>query len=407
LLLLLFASSAGAQLRELKYEPELVIDLKADGVIMAGPLTVNHRGRMVIQTEPYTGKLIAIDSLGNKQPWDIAIGGNRRQREEADIGYRGKSGWVGDSLWIGDDMFGQVVLIDGNGKIVKSIERPSWIRPFWRDRHKYPVFRRMGWEALYPDGTMLVEPSNPRALFDTPGFDRSKTYLMRVNADGKILRVITQVPAFDTRLRLVDGTRRKAFGHPFLTRNVWKVSADGERIAIAEPLKTANDSGAFLVTMLNADGDTVFTRRYVVETTRNSPEAIATALAGIESFGRHSAEWIRDTVRKDIPVFASRVIGIDVGIDHSVWVRLRSPVPETRLFVIDARGNPVGTVAFPPSWRPGGYSLDRIWTTERIGPSRNFKSSSVIRLKRATTTAARPARNASTSASPARSKQPE
>jgi hypothetical protein len=265
----------------------------------------------------------------------------------------------------------------------------------------------MDWEALYPDGTMLVLPARPRALFDTPGFDRSKSYLMRVNADGKILRVVTQVPAIDTRLQLVDGTQRKAFGHPFLRRTVWKVSADGERIAIAEPLTTANDSGAFRVTMLNAAGDTVFSRRYVVETTRNPPEAIEAALAGIQAFGRHSADWIRDTLRKEIPVFASRVLGVTVGVDHSAWVSLRSTVPEHRLFVIDARGEPVGTVGFPPNWRPGGYSLDRIWTTERVGPARNFRSSSVIRLKRVTPTTARPARSAPASGWPARSTRPE
>jgi hypothetical protein len=393
-----------ARIPELNYVPDLTIDLPKFGIARAGFFTVNHRGSMVVAADRYMGVLSAFDSLGNKLPWSMKIG----RGNDSEIGWIFRAGWVGrgDSMWIDDGLYQQLAVVDGNGKVVSSFERPSWVRPFWRDRRKYPLFSSMSWEAIYPDGTMLVLPFRPRALFDTPEYDRSMQYLVRVNSDGKILRTVARVPISDARVSLRDGMQRSYADIPFYAPTFWRTSDDGERVAVLTPLTTASDSGAFRLTMLNENGDTVFSRRYVTEASRVPTSVVEAKLAEMKPFGRYSAQWISDTVRKLIPVFESRVLGITIGVDHSVWVWVRSDKPQTRAMVIDPRGDVVGMATFPPNRRSSQVSVDHVWQIQRNQPRKGGPTLAVVRLKRLPATTAPRARTATASASPRPARPP-
>jgi len=378
---------------ELRYAPDLTIDLAKAGVKSPGPLFVNRRGHMIVVNQ-FPGEVVRFDSLAGKRVWPISV-----HRRGGDVGQISGSGWVGDSMWVADDVIDQLAVIDSTGTLVESIERFNWIRPAWGDRRKYPLFAAMEWLALYPDGSQLVRPSKPRALFDSPQYDRSRLHLLRVDHEGRILRTVAKIPSTEPRMLLRDAMEREVVPIPFFAKPAWTVSADGQRIVVVQPLLTASDSGAFVVTSLNAAGDTVFSRRFTVTTTRVPADEVEKVLVGLKSFGRYSAGWIRDTLRKQIPVFRSRISNVTVGIDHSVWVHLHSDVPEHSYFVIDPHGNAAGTVGFPSPWRVAALSLDRIWTLQRVGTGRTFRPVNIVRLKREETTAARLARSASAGAS--------
>jgi hypothetical protein len=379
---------------ELRYEPELTIDLANHQMHYFQIINVSPRGSFIVRHQSRPPSVVVFDSVGAKTVWPLEI-----SSRNADIGWVYGSGWVGDTLWIADRNFDQLALIDSTGKLIKSIEYPSWVRPFWRDRRKYPLFRALEWHAVYRDSTALVMPSSPRAIFDTPEYDRSKAYLLRVDMDGKVLKTVAMLPAGPLGLLLRDGTEKTSIMNPFMAKTAWHVSENGERIAIVAPLKTASDSGAFMVTALDANGDTVFARRYTVPTTRTPPDAIEKYLAGIKPFGRHTAEWIRDTLRKQIPVFESRVPTVRVGMDNSIWVWLRTDRPEKRALIIDATGNAVGTVSFPPSMSIFAMTKDRAWTSHRDGPSRTNAPVKLMRMRLTPATTARPSRSASASTS--------
>lgn len=392
-------ASAPAQLPrpdvpELRYDPELTIDLGAHNIRVMQVLTVSPRGSFIVQHNMRPTAILEFDSLGQKKTWPLQVGGR-----DADISWAAGIGWVGDSLWIADRNFDQLALIDSSGKLIKSTEYPSWVRPYWRDRRKYPLFRGLEWLAVYRDSTALIMPSEPRAIFDTPEYDRSKAYLLRVNMDGKVLKTVARLPAGPMGLLLRDGTEKTSIANPFMAKTVWHVSDDGERIAIVTPLKTASDSGAFMVTALDPDGDTVFSRRYTVPTTRTPPEAVEKLLAGVKPYGRYTAEWIRDTLRKQIPVFESRLLSVRVGKDNSIWVWLRTDIPEKRAFIIDADGNAIGTVGFPPSMNVFATTANQLWTAQRDGLASKAAPFKLMRLKLSPATTARPSRTASASTS--------
>ena len=380
---------AGAQPAALRFEPDLTLDVGDVSLTRYSQLLVDRRGRIWIATGAWDGLLVAFDSTGKRLDVNTPLGGRRNR--SAEIGWVSRWGLTGggDSLWIGDRMFGQLLVLNDSGKIDHSYERPIWLRPSWSERRNYPLFSGLEWEAVYTDGTVLVTPGRRRALFDSPNYDRNAVHLLRATADGKILRTIAKLPASaglnGHRLLLRDGTERKSFDIPFFARAAWKVSPDGQRIAIVLPQLGPADSGAFRVVMLNAQGDTLFNRRYVTESTRVPVEAVAARLNAVTAFGRYSAEWIRDTLRKQIPVFASRVLSVQVGSDNSVWVWLTSTEAGSRAFVIDANGEPVGTAHFPPGTRIAALARDHIWTSQRDRSKGSIDAAMFVRMKLART----------------------
>jgi hypothetical protein len=262
----------------------------------------------------------------------------------------------------------------------------------------------MNWEAFYPNGDMLVVPSRPRAIFDTPLYDRKSQYLVRTNSDGKILKTVAKIPGFDGRILLRDGSRSHVVPVPLYNHTWWRVSSDGQRVVFVAPAAAEADSGKLTVTMLTDEGDTVFVRKIPVDTRRISPGRADSLVTGYQGFAKYSAQWIKDTVRKLIPAYESFVKNVIIGVDHSTWIWLRSDKPEQNAIVIDAKGDLVGHVTFGPSRKLAAYSVDHLWTVEPVD-SRN-QQFNIVRSRRVTTTA-RPARSASVSGSPKPATRPE
>jgi hypothetical protein len=384
----------GAQVPELRYSTDLALDAVKHNIPRFAPVAVNTRRNEIVVLG--RGGVLAFDSVGTKKKWNVSIG---YMRGGSDIITVTKAGWVGDSLWIADDGLKQLVVLDRDGNLLKSIEPFTWIRPQWKDRRRFPLFAGMSWEALYPDGSSLVVPRNRRVIFETPQFDRSKTHLVRVDRDGKILKTIVRIPSAENRLTLHNGMERTVVGIPFFAPPRFDVSTDGQRITVLQPLITATDSGAFMLTSLDANGDTVFSKRFVVDAKRVPEDAVKQALAAIKPFGRYTAEWIRDTVGKQIPAFESRVLGLSSGVDHSVWIWVQHDQPGRRALVIDSTGTVAGMVHVPVVWAVAALGIDRLWMWQREGPINRPVGIRLTRLKRDEVTAARPARTATSAAS--------
>jgi hypothetical protein len=372
------------QLPEIRFEPELTVDVGKMAIGRYSQILVDRKGRMFVATGQWDGELVGFDSSGKPLGWRVPVG----RRNNREIGWIDSWGFAGDSVWINDRMYSQLVVLGDSGKIARSIERPTWLRPGWSDRKKYPLFSGLEWLASYSDGTVLVRPGRRRAIIDAPDYDRSALHLLRATDDGRILRTIAKLPSYATELPnnfaitvlLRDGVERKSFLVPFVARTAYRVSHDGQRIVIAEASRT--DSGVVHVTMLNADGDTLFTRRYGSEATRITKEQVEQRLSGIAAFGKYSADWIKDTLRKHIPAFDSRLMQVQIGIDYSTWLWFRQPVPGAVALVLDPQGNAVGWATFPPGTRLTGLSLDRIWAIEKDPNSRFRDAAVLVRLKR-------------------------
>lgn len=343
-------------------------------------------GARVLTVPQYRGAISAHDPGGNDAGWSLAVGRTSEVESVARVGT-----FSGDSVWMADARHSLVLIVDERGRIARGMDRPSWVRPAWRDRHRFPLFAEMSWEAVYPEGDMLVRPARPRALFDTPGFDRSAINLMRVDRDGRILKLVATINGEDVRITLRSGSESRRQQVAYFARTFWQTSPDGRRVVVVSPAGLA-DSGAFVVTAINDQGDTLFRRRFVAPTQRISPAHVEASLARIRPLGALSAEQIRDTVRKHIPAFVHPVTGVSAGVDHSVWVWVAAPGATSRevtALVLDSTGSAVGLARIPRMTGAPVVSRDRIWMLERDG-----SQLSLVRLRAGGTRAAPPVRSA-------------
>lgn len=284
-------------------------------------LLVGADGR-IVSLPQWGGDMVIFDSTGKPLPYKQPIGGPT----DPEIRYVATAGWLGKTIWIYDPQSGQIALVDPQLKVTKSLEIPAWIRPSWADRRKYPVFGRMNPLALYPDGSWLVAPSNPKSLVDTPDYDKTMTYLVRIAESGTIQRTIARIPWLPNAARGDRLERGPKQGAP---RNFafWNPSADGSRILIGVPSTTAGDS-AHLVTVINEKGDTIYSRPMF---------------------------------------FADPVAAARVGRDGSVWLQLRGRTGDRTWLMLDPSGQQRGTITFENNTYIHDGDASRIWTTERVG----------------------------------------
>jgi hypothetical protein len=404
LALALGAAGAGQSPRPLSLVAGPRIDgrqmVSARDIIVAG----GPDGRIVVAGRAANGEIRGYDSAGKMSPWKLAVG----RADSAEIMYPSRVGWIAGTttMWINDPGYRQIVLVDGRGKISKSIEYPSWIHPHWADRRAYPVFASMEPMAVYADSSMLVLPLRERSFIDTPRYDHSVQHLLRVSRSGAIERAIATLPLEQGRLVARGaGVGERIINIPFAAKTIFATSNDGMQLVFLSPGLTTADSGTFLVTALNEHGDTVFSRRYAQPAARLPREAVDRFLGNIRGVGSSSAEQLRAAAVAQIPVFRSFVTGLLVGHDHSTWVFMR-PVQDTArvrtALVLDAHGGVVGAVALPIGETAVAVDRDHLWAME---PASGITAAGLVRYTVVPTTAP-PARSGSASATSRRSRPP-
>jgi len=135
--LALITATAGAQApRQLTLVPDRKIEIKINGNARDVLLAVGPKGQ-IAATIRYTGQGISVfDSTGKPYAWRLLTG----RGDSSEIGMPMRISWIGqsDTMWVADAAFdGQIVLVDGAGKVFKSLENPSWIHPSWGERRKF------------------------------------------------------------------------------------------------------------------------------------------------------------------------------------------------------------------------------------------------------------------------------
>ena len=286
-------------------------------------LLVGADGRIVAMPQ-WGGDMVVFDSVGKQLPYKQAIGGPT----DPEIRYVSTAGRVGKMIWIHDPQSSQIALVDPQLKVTKSLEIPDWVRPSWADRRKYPVFGRIFPLALYPDGSWLVTASSPKSLVDTPDYDKTMTYMVRIAESGTIQRTIARIPWVPNEAR---GGRAENGPRQGAPRNFafWNPSADGSRILIGVPSTKPGDSN-HVVTVINEKGDTIYSRSMF---------------------------------------FADPVAAARMGRDGSVFLQLRGRTGDRTWLVLDPSGQPRGTITFENNTYIHDGDVSRIWTTEKVGNS--------------------------------------
>lgn len=382
--LMLFAATAGAQSsapRELALVPDRRIEIKVNGNPRDMLLAIGPKGQIAATMRSGWQHINVFDSTGKPLPWRVQTG----RSDSSEIGYPMRISWVGqsDTMWVADASFdGQIVLIDGNGKVFKSLENPTWIHPRWAERRKFPVFSRMQLLAMSGDETMLIVPSRPKSLLDTPGYDRSRSQVMRATWDGAIRSSVAVLPAENRAIQFRSNGCNYVLQVPFAPTSAWDVSPDGSRIAMMAMVGAQSDSAQVRLTMLNERGDTVFVRALPVTVERVHPQKIDDFVAGLQACGKFTVDQMRDSARSRAGKFTSNASAVIVGRDQSTWIVLRNPQApaERKAMIIDPKGEIVGIVTLQSTENPLAVGRDYYWAFEP-GKERMRMMSTLVRYR--------------------------
>lgn len=364
------SAAAAQQLPELYPAPELTIDRKAIVAHAQWPIrnvAVHADGSVVVAAQNSTS-MGAFSATGAPLNWALKVGWGG----DNDINYVERFGADRDRTWVSDGFTRQLTLIDAGGKIISAVPYPAWVYPHWGDRHTYPLFGRMSVAAVYPNGDLLVRPQSAHTLFETKGYNRSQTHLLRIEPGGAIIRDVAHFSGSDGSIILQSDQSSHVMRVPFHAPVLWAVTGDGSRVVVAAPGTTAADSGTFRVTSIGEKGDTIFSRQYPMPGVRIPRATVDSALKTVNGFGTQTAQQVRDKVAKQIPEFRSYLTGLFVGPDHSTWI-IQRPVNDTSkarvALVLDERGEPVSRVNLHDSLTVFAVDKAHMWAAVRTPPA--------------------------------------
>ncbi len=359
-----------------------------------GIVAVGADGTFIVSPNNSQAGINGFDANGKATSFHIQPG----WRNDADIAWPERIGRLGTGFWITDPFNKQVALFSRDAKLIGAIPHPTWVHPKWSERRQFPIFASMDVLAVYPDSQLLIRPTRPRTLLDTPAYDRKIAHLLRIKPDGQIQREIARFDEHANNLLLRgSNSEEHVMPVPYGARQLWSTNNDASRVAVVLPGVVAADSGTFRVISIDARGDTVFSRRYPMATVRVTPAQVDSVLKSVRAYGATPTDSVRARLRRKIPQYRSYVTEVVSGYDQSTWVLTRSTVDSSttrEALIIDPRGEPIARVTVPVGFTPLHADRDHVWGTDKV-------KHEIVRFKVSTTpepTVAPPPRTAKAAA---------
>ena len=355
---------AQAKPPQLKATVDLRIDSALVNPIRQAIVLPRPSGEIVVSPQEAQGSIRWFDASGRALPFKVPIS----YRSDSDIRWVTRLGWSGSSLVAIDPGFRQIALVDKAGKLTKSLEYPSMIRPGWADRHKYPLFSRYDVVGLYGNGDLLVRPAEAKELMSTKEYDSTYSYFMRTNENGAIQRVIGRIPRTEGVIERRSGGSRWVYRVPFFPRTMWDVAPDGSKIAIVSQAVSGPDSASYRVLVLGEKGDTVLSKSFPAALAAISKKSVDSVLARVSGNLRdHPLEELRGLVAKEIPAMYPPIEGLILGADQTIWLQLHSATAERQWLALDPAGNPIGVASVPKNFVARAADRGHLWGFEAEG----------------------------------------
>ena len=330
-----------------------------DSVLAFSPnpgLTVDRDGRMYVlqSTEPIVTVLNPDGTLYQRF--------GRRGQGPGEFTGPGWVGWWGDTLWV-TDMFQHWVSCFYRGQHVRTTRFPP-VRlgqgtiPGNHIASQWPMadgssFAMLSWRFERPAGS----PENYFPIIRTTADTGTETVVARLQ-ESFPLSLIIELP--DAR----------SYGSPlFRDFPLTALSDSGERYAIVDRPFSSGAQVPIRVTVLEASGDTAYSREYMVDAEpltdqqwdamlhdaiarRNRPglPALRFGIRELEKASRRPAHWPSATAAA-------------LPSDSAVWIGLAElPWRTDRDWaVLDSRGNPLYKVRLPRDFNPSVVSADLLW----------------------------------------------
>ncbi len=285
------------------------------------------------------------------------------------------AGWIGDTVWVNDPILHRATLISLKPAAIRTVSMSTDLTLSSGDAGPFAaaggVLLPFPW-GMYADGTTLLfsimGPDAPMPADWHRPADASGV-LVHVAASGVLKNVVAWIPGSGGCS--VTITKTANFGLPFCAPPMQTPSADGRWVGVGRAATRGLDSGMIMVTSVGERGDTVFSRKY--------PYAgIAVPQHDVDSAIQFRVASVRTRIPEAVPILQAYhatvyppLVSVLVGQDSSIWIEQNATVAGRPWLVLDAKGNPLGTVTVPSDLRIKVASRTTIWGMEG-DPSRGF-----------------------------------
>ena len=238
----------------------------------------------------------------------------------------------------------------------------------------YREVMRTSVQTILPDGSALGTPSYPsRSLAE--GQIRSIPMLRFPLSEGEP-RVLLELEPGSRQLAVQVGTGQMYSAQPYSDAEFAVVSGEAGRVAVIErPVASGEGDARFRVTMLDAEGDTLWSREYPyqpsaipaaeLDSVRAARTLRATEFATRAGGDRADAEkQVREKLV--LPAFRPPLADARISADGSIWLRW-TPVPGSptnRWSLLDEDGEPRASLELPSNLRLVEVQGTTAWAVE-------------------------------------------
>jgi hypothetical protein len=347
---------------------ELRIDGHAESLVPIRGLLVAGDGTIIVG-QPQDFRVRFFDARGRP---DGSFG--RQGRGPGEFVTIRRMGWRADTLWVFDQPVWQVSFISPERELVRTQRVPLDLVSGTADIERIPR------TSLYPypvgvgaDGSVFATFASPAGV-ELPEPFASEYVAGRVAPDGTVTGIVARVQRGRTTVTMPGSLARM----PFPIGGFTAASQDADRFAAVYTSLEGQDADTFLLTVRDASGAVVWSRRYPFHR-RPMPRSVwdSAYAARLEALSSEMPGIFEQAYREQVRVPPSfpPLDGLLFGRDGTIWVEKTVRDGARPYMVLDADGDVLGRVSIPPHGRVAVAELGTIWVIERD----EFDVESVVR----------------------------
>lgn len=277
-----------------------------------------------------------------------------------------RAGWMGDTLWLTESSTKKLTLVGPDLKLVRVDPLPIKVLSPSGEEIKEAQMLYPFVTGIAADRALLMSSAFRPKTNDLPWLPASEKvgrFAFRAARDGRFLKFLGGVEADDKRCQFAEGSATVSV--PYCARHLVTEPTDIPRIVLAAPGVVSASEGRFRIVVISTNtGDTLLNRdlRY-----RPAPipshvvDSIRRKYDGDKDYPPTLSAMYK---KVPFPAYFPPFRNVLTGRDGTIAIEIYTSTGAKAWRFLSARGDELGTIAFPPSVRIFAIEKGRAWGTD-------------------------------------------
>jgi dipeptidyl aminopeptidase/acylaminoacyl peptidase len=364
------SGSLSAQLKAplVQTSREMVVDANREQLISYERIVLTPDGGLIVP-QRRDGQLLFFDNTGKR----LATVGRMGQGpgEFTDIG---RMGWRSDTLWVADSRDYRISQFTSAGKFIRTVRFTRGTASVPANISSMGVRELVSFEpvAMLSSARFIGSVRGIRSDAASTADDASAVWYAKITTDWKNVEIVTPrpMPKIGPTVTMTRGANQDgSFAVaqiPFLPEPRSAISAGGDRIATAI-IEMRGDNGVVNLKVLDTTGRAVVEQSWPFTGVAIAPGELQKLVDQIQARKSQPANvkaQLVSLVREQFPRVYPPVTDLRLTRDGSIWIELGNHLDTRTWLRLDARGNPVHTIALPRNARFEESDGNVVWASE-------------------------------------------